>query len=216
MANGLDKIHRKAEELCKAIVSENHRVCGLSDSMTRGLESRVGSFINAAQVSIEPKPYNSRFFYLLRTLEKAVFGILKMKDTLFRLRIVFGLVSRLYFEARGCVDYHTIYRPLLDSDYEQDVNPNLVGVLTDGSYVCEKYQHMEIPVWHARTRAQASSARLVERTKPRLYQSRPLCQPQDCFRDDGISREETGVSVQVSDLTLWCDTLSDLNLAVMS
>ena len=205
--NSLVCIFRRGLRMNQVTVTDdwdgNHRVYRLSDDLAHELESRVDSFIKEARGSLSiSKRWHLRLRYLLKSLSTALPGISRKKDTLFRLRITFGLVSRLYFEARGYVDYLIKYRPLFKSKCKKDVNPNLVGVLTDDSSTCKKYYRMGIPVWRIRTRAQAFSGtqKFIKRTEPRLYQLRPLW-PLDCFRDDGISREELAVHKGQTDMS---------------
>ena len=181
---------------------ENHRVCRLSDDLVHKLNSCINPFLKEAQNFLSITRNNHpRLHGLLQSLKSVLPKISEKKDPLFRLRIVFGLVSRLYLEARGYIDYHTKYRPLLKSGGKPVVNHDLIGVWTEDKDVCRDYWQMGIPVWYIRTRAQVSSAtqKFVKHTKPRLYQSRPLW-PFDSFRDGGISRKEPAVHKGQTDM----------------
>ena len=188
----------------------NHRVCRLSEETVRELESRMGSFIREVQDFLQTRRSHLRLLYLKSSLENFLPNLLKKTDTLFRLRIAFGLVSRLYFEARGYIDYHAKHKPLLDSGEKQAVNPNLVGVLTDEKHVRDKYKQMGIPVWYVRARDRVSedTQTSVEHVLPRIYQSRPMW-PSDCFRDDGISREELAVHKGQTDMSKFLKVVDE-------
>jgi hypothetical protein len=189
----------------------DHRVYRLSDEMVRELESRMSSFVSEARKPpLARKMSHPRLTYLLQTLKRAMPGILKKADTIFRLRIAFGLLSRLYLETRGYVDYHTKHQPLHRSGAKQDIKHGLVGVLTEEKKVCKKFLEMGIPVWYVRRRSQVSwdMRTFVERTNPRIYQSRPFW-PLDCFRDDGVLREESVVHEGRMDMAEFVGVVND-------
>ena len=171
---------------------DNHRVGTVSEDLMRKLDSHIEHFLKDTQnfFSATKKPH-FRLKYLTRSLETAIDRISKLKDTLPQLRIMFGLVSRFYLEAQGYIYYHQKYRPMLESQTEPTINPNLVGVLVEDERVCGEYHRMGIPVWYIRKREDISVVKdkFVKYSEPRIYQSRPLW-PLDCFRDDGVVRGE--------------------------
>lgn len=168
---------------------DSHRVGALSDDMAHELELRVKRFLEETRdfFSSTRKPH-FRLRYLLKRFETAITEITKVRDTLPRLRIAFGLPSRYYLEAQGYINYHQEH---LESRTKPNVNCNLVGVLAEDERVCGMYHQMGVPVWYVRDCTNVSVVRdkFVKATEPRIYQSRPLWPP-DGFRDDGIVRGE--------------------------
>jgi len=171
---------------------DNHRVGALSDDTSHELELRVKRFVeDTRDFFSSTKKAHLRLRYLIACLESTVTQILKLKDTLPRLRIMFGLVSRYYLEARGYIYYHQ--KPPLSPT----VNHNLIGALVEDEAVCTVYHQMGVPVWYIRRQADISvvSDKFVRYTEPRIYQARPPWLL-ECFRDDGIVRGEAAILLE--------------------
>ena len=86
---------------------DSYRVGALSDDMAHELELHVKRFLEETRdfFSSTRKPH-FRLRYLLKCFETAITEITKVRDTLPRLHITFGLPSRCYLEAQGYINYH--------------------------------------------------------------------------------------------------------------
>lgn len=174
---------------------DNLRVAVISRELVLKLDSGLDLLLK--DVERFPPGSHPRLEYLIEQLRIAVSSLSTLKQTLLQLRLMFGIASRLYLEARGYVDYHLKYRPLLESDGEPTVNDHLVGVWVSDEATCKKYHRMGVPVWSLRS-CLVGTEKFVKYCEPRIYRSRPMW-PQDRFRDDGIVREEVAIVNEQTD-----------------
>ena len=174
------------------------RVATISEHLASTLQSHLKRFLGDVQDFLTttegPHP---RLTHLVDNLKLAITTIMKSRDTLPQLRLVFGLAARFYLEAHGYINYHLKHRPVLGSDIKLKVNTNLVGVLVANESSCAKYHQMGIPVWLHREHSNVSvaSAKFVKQAKPLIYLSRPVWPPGG-FRDDGTVRGEDDIFEQ--------------------
>jgi len=168
------------------------RVGALSEDFTRDLKLQVDRFIKHIQYFLstrkEPLP---RLEGLSQSLEIATSKILNLRDTVPRLRLMFGLASRFYFEAHGYLNYYSKSQPVSEAAARPTLDSNLVGVWVEDAHVCAEYHRIGVPVWYIRKPSliSAKGDKFVEFSEPRSYGMRPLWPP-DCFRDDGYVRDE--------------------------
>jgi len=184
------------------IWDDGFRVATLSEDFVRSLRFEVDRFVKDAQGFLSAQQEaHPRLEYLLRSLGTATAKISTLQETLPRLRLTFGLTSRLYLEAFGYTYYHTKHQQALRFAGKPTVNPHLVGVLVHDVGACAKYHRLGIPVWLLRELCDIweTKHKFVKATDPISYASRSLWPP-DRFRDDGDVMEEPALLQGGSDI----------------
>ena len=142
----------------------------VSERLAQGLKVRANHFLKDVQaLTSSTDEAHTRLNFLTKSLETSIAQISQLQDTLHRLRIPFGLISRYCLEARGYIEYHVKYPPTIRPQGKRTVNSNLVGVWTESKGVCAEYFHIGIPMWylHKYTQASVTEDKFIKRSNTR-------------------------------------------------